>query len=63
MDVSNTSDFNYEYQGSARSVLSDGTRKQAIASSELAFSSHDMLLLSGELGFGIENQLVTQLIV
>jgi hypothetical protein len=53
----------YEYDTADKGVLYDATGERIIASSESAFSSHDMLLLAGDLDFGIENEFVTQLIV
>lgn len=46
-----------------KAVLYEGTGQQIIASSELAYSSHDMLLLEGDLQFGINSEFETQLIV
>lgn len=53
----------YEYDTADKGVLYDATGKLIIASSESAFSSHDMLLLAGDLDFGNKNEVVTQLIV
>jgi hypothetical protein len=63
MTVSNTDDFNYQKQSVAKSVLYDAGGKQVLTSSELAYSSNEMLLISAELSFGMENEITTKLIV
>ena len=55
--------WRYEYDTTDKGVLYDSTDQLIIASSESAFFSHDMLLLAGDLDFGIENEFVTQVIV
>lgn len=71
MNVSNTGVFNYEKQGVAKSVLYDAVGEQVLASSELAYSSNEMLLISIQLWqpkdrvtmFDTENEAITKLIV
>ncbi|CAF3422941.1 unnamed protein product [Rotaria socialis] len=71
MNVSNTGDFNYEQRTVAKSVLYDAMDNQVLASSELAFFSNEMLLISVNLWqpkdrvamFDNENEVATKLIV
>jgi hypothetical protein len=71
MNVSTTDDFDYEKRRVAKSVLYDANGKQILTSSELAYSSNEMLLISVRLwqpedrGTMIENnnQIVTKLVV
>ena len=62
MEVPNQ-DVTEEYDIADKGVLYDATGQLIIASSELAYSSHDMLLLEGDLEFGIDSEVVTRLIV
>ncbi len=63
MNVSNTNEFNDKKQCVAKSILYNGIGEKVLAMSDLAFSSNEMLLISGELPFDNENEVVTQLIV
>ncbi|CAF2104314.1 unnamed protein product [Rotaria magnacalcarata] len=71
MNVSNIDDFNNEQRTVAKSVLYDAMGNQVLASSELAFFSNEMLLISVNLWqpkdrvemFDTENEVATKLIV
>jgi len=71
MNVSNKDDFNYAKQSIAKSVLYDAVGQQVLASSDLAYSSNEMLLISVQLWqltdrvplFDTENEVITKLII
>ncbi len=61
MNVSNPDDLDIEE--TVRGYLYDASGEQALGYNEQAFSSHDMLPISADLGFSVENQFLSKLIV
>lgn len=61
MNVSNPDPM--DIKETAIGYLYDATGEQALGYSELAFSPYDMLLISADLGFGIENRFESKLMV
>ncbi len=71
MNVSNTNGFNSERQSVAKSVLYNAVGNQVLASTDLAYSSNEMLAISAQLWrpedrvtiFDTENKVITKLVV
>lgn len=63
MNTSKTDNLNDGKRSVAKSVLYNAASKEVLASSDIAYSSNEMLLISAQLSSGIRNEVSTELIV